>query len=239
MDDPADIELVLRILSGEDELGVEPELEEFKATSEGRELLAKWQSIFGEAALILHERKAWYEMAPEQKNAILEDALRIFRETTPIECAVPDLPLIEEFLVADTSNKITAMEIHELSTPEGVSGWVLIADNLPPGALTIRFTEQGKGRLRPTEIASINVPKVPPAYLASESLAGRGPSDQPNEEIWVSYSAFRSAKESAGPGHQLEGNIEGYVVPQSHGVRIVAFVPAKLLLDQGDQDQIR
>ncbi len=230
MENSHQIKLILRVLSGEDELRHDPELEEFKSDPANQKQIQEWKQVFGEAASLLEEMKAWEEMPAEQKEQIVQKAVQTFRETvgpkgTPVAA--------DEILLEDESHQVVSMEICETVTPDGIPGWIVAADDLAPGVVRVRITEEGKGRLLARDIAEVTIPSVSSETISSEALAGRSVPEYADTDIGVGYTAFRAARDAAGAEHHLRGQVEGYVVPQQHGVRVVAFIPKSLSEESG------
>lgn len=136
---------------------------------------------------------------------------------------------IKAMMLVDRKGRKYTAEMRPAVSPDGRFGWILEATGVPAGALEVEVMESGTPTTRPRRVASFNIPAaLTDVAFTAGALAGKSESDEGFRDPCSTYDHFAEVRDKVDSNQHLEGDLEGYIIPQQRGARVAVFVPQSI-----------
>jgi hypothetical protein len=153
----------------------------------------------------------------------------VFQQIYPeIESGVEEIIQLADAKLVDQRGRSFSAKLFPTISPDGATGWLLDASEVPSGKLDLFVIRRGDSPLQTKKIASL---RIPPSHtnvaINTGALAGKEKTESDVDPA-ERYTRCKQAMGQVGADYRLEGDLEGYIIPQPNGARVVALISRSL-----------
>ncbi len=140
-----------------------------------------------------------------------------------------ELTRIKAMRLVDRKGRKYTATMRPAISSDGRSGWILEAAGIPSGALEVEVLESKTPAARPRNVANFYIPAaLTDVSLRTGALAGKSEPDKSSENPCSVYEQFAEIRSKVDSHQYIEGDLEGYIIPQRRGARVAVFIPQSI-----------